>query len=94
MKWIKLIVFGVALTCSSAAIAQDDVQTRENAVKRDQEAKAAKQAEYDAHRDHLEDIQDKATRKRMKKNLKKSQRISQGKQIPWYKRMFRKRRTH
>lgn len=93
MNWIKIFVLGVALTCSTGAIAQDDVQTRENAVKRDQEAKAAKQAEYEAHRDHLEEIQDKATRKRMKKNLKKSQRISQGKQIPWYKRIFRKRRT-
>lgn len=93
MNWIKIFVFGVALTCSTGSFAQDDVQTRENAVKRDQEAKAAKQAEYEAHRDHLEEIQDKATRKRMKKNLKKSQRISQGKQIPWYKRIFRKRRT-
>lgn len=93
MKWIKMIVCAVVLSVATTASAQDDVQTRENAVKREQEAKAAKQAEYDAHRDHLEEIQDKATRKRMKKNLKKSQRISQGKQIPWYKRVFRKRRT-
>jgi Ni/Co efflux regulator RcnB len=93
MKWIKMIVCAAALCLTTGASAQEDLQTRENAVKREQEAKAAKQAEYDAHRDHLEDIQDKATRKRMKKNLKKSQRISQGKQIPWYKRMFRKRRT-
>jgi Ni/Co efflux regulator RcnB len=93
MKWIKMTLLLAAMNLTMVAIAQDDVQTRENAVKRDQEAKAAKQAEYDAHRDHLEEIQDKATRKRMKKNLKKSQRISQGKQIPWYKRVFRKRRT-
>lgn len=93
MKWIKMTLLLAAMNLTMVAIAQDDVQTRENAVKRDQEAKAAKQAEYDAHRQHLEDIQDKATRKRMKKNLKKSQRISQGKQIPWYKRVFRKRRT-
>ncbi|MFZ4784782.1 MAG: hypothetical protein ACOYLH_04840 [Flavobacteriales bacterium] len=93
MKWIKMTLLIAAINFATGAMAQDDVQTRENAVKREQEAKAAKQAEYDAHRDHLEDIQDKATRKRMKKNLKKSQRISQGKQIPWYKRIFRKRRT-
>lgn len=72
--------------------AQDDNQTRANALEREKEAKAKKQAEYDAHREHISDLQGKKVQKRMKKNLKKSQRISQGKQVPWYKRVFRKKR--
>jgi UDP-N-acetylglucosamine:LPS N-acetylglucosamine transferase len=72
--------------------AQDDQQTRANALEREKAAKALKQAEYDAHREHISDLQGKKVQKRMKKNLKKSQRISQGRQIPWYKRIFRKKR--
>jgi len=35
--------------------------------------------------------QDKATRKRMKKTLKKAERHSWGNRAPWYKRWFRRK---
>jgi Flp pilus assembly protein TadB len=94
MKSTFKIFFFVLSFCLGAEqlSAQDDQQTRANALEREKEAKALKQAEYDAHREHIRDLQGKKVQKRMKKNLKKSQRISQGKQVPWYKRVFRKKR--
>jgi len=49
-----------------------------------------KQSEYKSRKDHHMESQDKATRKRMKKTLKKAERHSWGKQAPWYKRWFRR----
>lgn len=69
-----------------------DVQTPENALDRDKEERARIEAEYKAKHDHQNELQDKSTRKRMKRNLKRSQRQSWGKEIPWYKRVFRRRR--
>jgi len=72
---------------------QKDVQTRENAISKEKEAKALKQAEYAARSEHHSKLQDKATQKRMKKNLKRSQKHSWGKEVPWYKRIFRRKRV-
>ena len=89
----KALFFILILSFGTERVnAQDDKQTRANALEREKEAKAIKQAEYDAHREHISDLQGKKVQKRMKKNLKKSQKISQGKQVPWYKRVFRKKR--
>ncbi len=49
-----------------------------------------KQAEYNKSKDHHLKAQDKATRKRMKQTKKKAERHSWGKDVPWYKRWFRK----
>ena len=65
--------------------------TPENAGDQPNLDKARKQEEYNVKNDHHKDIQDDATRKRMKKNLKRSQKHSWGKEIPWYKRWFRKK---
>jgi len=54
---------------------------------------AERQAQYGAHKDHLTEIQSKETQKRMKKTLKKAQKHSQGKLVPWHKRVFRKRKV-
>lgn len=71
----------------------DDNQTVQNAEERKKAQLAEREAQYYSHRDHLKDIQTKKTQKRMKKNLKKAQKLSQGREIPWYKRLFRKRRV-
>lgn len=71
---------------------QENVQTRETAIDKEGAAKAEKQAAYVSRSDHHKKLQDKATQKRMKKNLKRSQKHSVGKEIPWYKRIFRRKK--
>lgn len=66
--------------------------TPEMGAQKQQAAKEAKRAEYNMRHEHHKNIQDKATQKRMKKNLKKAERHSWGKEVPWYKRWFRKER--
>jgi hypothetical protein len=72
---------------------QENVQTRETAIDKEGAAKAEKQAAYVSRSDHHKKLQDKATQKRMKKNLKRSQKHSVGKEIPWYKRIFRRKKA-
>jgi len=70
----------------------NDVQTPENAQEREAAKRAETEASYSEKRtSHLE-IQDKATRKRMKKTFRKAEQQARGRLIPWYKRLFRKRR--
>jgi biopolymer transport protein ExbD len=71
---------------------QENVQTPQNAMDKDKAIKAEKQGKYLGRRNHHYEIQDKATQKRMKENEKRALRISQGKDVPWYKRVFRKRK--
>ncbi len=49
-----------------------------------------KQAQYQGSKEAHKKKQDQATQKRMKKNLKRAQKHSWGKEVPWYKRWFRK----
>ncbi|MFN6379667.1 MAG: hypothetical protein ACK4WD_10345 [Flavobacteriales bacterium] len=71
---------------------EKDKQTRENAVDIKEEQRRQKESQYLEHREKIEDLQTKETKKRMKKNLKKAQKHSQGKSVPWHKRLFRKRK--
>jgi hypothetical protein len=64
--------------------------TPATARKKEVEALEKKQGEYDSRMEHHLKSQDKATRKRMKKNLRKARRMSWGKNVPWYKRWFRR----
>jgi hypothetical protein len=66
-------------------------QTPASAANKEQADKERKVGEYQNTKKHHQSIQDEATRKRMKKNLKKAERHSWGKGAPWYKRWFRKR---
>ncbi|MFM7234743.1 MAG: hypothetical protein ACKO7B_18205 [Flavobacteriales bacterium] len=80
---------------SDAAIAQrkgdnQNKVTPETARKKEAEKIEQQESEYQKRKDHHLEVQDKATRKRMKKNLRKAQRLSWGKDVPWYKRWFRK----
>lgn len=64
--------------------------TPETGAQKKEEQLDVKQGEYNKRKDHHLEIQDKATRKRMKKTKKKAERHSWGKEVPWYKRWFKK----
>jgi hypothetical protein len=59
------------------------------------EKKAARTLElqtgWDGAKDHHFTKQDRATRKRMKRTAKKSQRYRSGRHVPWWKRIFGRR---
>jgi len=100
MKALIIALFAAFALLSTPAEAQktpkkqrgSDVQTPENALDRDKADRAAIEAGYKDRKGHHDDLQDKATKKRMKQNYKRSQKQSWGKEIPWYRRMFRKRK--
>lgn len=66
--------------------------TPENAADADKKNRDMKVEQYNQKRDYHSKAQDKETRKRMKKNLKRAEKHSWGKDVPWYKRWFRRRR--
>lgn len=91
---IRLVVLSLVICSASPLAAQpkSDAQkvTPQTARKKEAEALEKKQTEYQSRRDHHMESQDKATRKRMKKNLRKTRKQSWGKNVPWYKRWFRR----
>ena len=94
LRIICLVVLYL-LVCSASQLAaqpKSDAQkvTPQTARKKEAEALEKKQTEYQSRRDHHMESQDKATRKRMKKNLRKARKQSWGKNVPWYKRWFRR----
>jgi hypothetical protein len=90
----RLLLFTVMQIAVLGAYAQkkSDAQkvTPQTARQKEADALEKKQNEYNSRKDHHLEVQDKATRKRMKKNLRKARRLSWGKNIPWYKRWFRR----
>lgn len=96
---IQIFLVGFLLINAESALAQrkgksgGDEQTVQNAEERKRAQLAEREAQYNGHREHLKDIQTKKTQKRMKKNMKRAKKISQGRDIPWHKRLFRKRRV-
>jgi type VI protein secretion system component VasK len=92
---LRILFLTIALiTLEQPLYAQKKKQTNQvtpqNAQKKKKENVEQKQAQYqDGKKAHVT-RQDKATQKRMKKNLKRAQKHSWGKDIPWYKRWFRK----
>ncbi len=93
-KFARLILMGMFLFAGALLSAQPkaDAEKVTPATARQKEAEALekKQGEYDSRMEHHLKSQDKATRKRMKKNLRKARRMSWGKNVPWYKRWFRR----
>jgi hypothetical protein len=53
--------------------------------------RAESESKLGAHRKHHLDIQDKATRKRMKRNERNRRRANKGRTLPFWKRWFRKK---
>jgi type VI protein secretion system component VasK len=99
MKWHYIIIcLGILVGTSATSVAQNKPEaqpaprTREDAIK-EQEAKtkAFDEGMEMGRKQHLK-RQDKATRKRMKKNMRKAQKHSWGKDVPWYKRWFHKKK--
>ncbi len=94
LRIIRLVVLYLLVGSASQLAAQpkSDAQkvTPQTARKKEAEALEKKQTEYQSRRDHHMESQDKATRKRMKKNLRKARKQSWGKNVPWYKRWFRR----
>ena len=90
----RLLLFTVMQIAVFGAYAQkkSDAQkvTPQTARQKEADALEKKQNEYNSRKDHHLEVQDKATRKRMKKNLRKARRLSWGKNVPWYKRWFRR----
>ncbi len=95
-----IVIFSVLALCTQEAHAQrskkrppkqTDVQTPANAKDAERANKAMKVSQYESKREMHYAKQDKATRKRMEQNMKRSQKQSWGKEVPWYKRVFRKR---
>lgn len=91
---IRLVMLAFLMCTALHAVAQpkSDAQkvTPQTARNKEAEALEKKQNEYQSRRDHHMESQDKATQKRMKKNLRKARKQSWGKNVPWYKRWFRR----
>lgn len=92
---LQMLFFSLLISIAADAVAQrkpdtGNKVTPESARKKDAEALEKQQSEYQKRKDHHLEVQDKATRKRMKKNLRKARKLSWGKDVPWYKRWFRK----
>jgi|688.fasta_scaffold2339610_2 Ni/Co efflux regulator RcnB len=94
VRIIKLVITALLIQVAFTCVAQPktDAQkvTPQTARKKEAESLEKKQNEYQSRKDHHLESQDKATRKRMKKNLRKARRQSWGKNVPWYKRWFRR----
>lgn len=93
---LLLLLFAFTLvTGLPEAQAQVKQQTAEEQIKEQQKAKKARekkiQGEMDAKQEHHRAIQTKKTRRRMKRNKRKSERMRMGKGEPFYRRWFRKK---
>lgn len=97
MRWLIIMCIGVALVASLPADAQSRQERKETERSMKEQAKAAEARErefdekYSMRKNKHVSGQDKATRKRMKANRKRSQREISGKSVPFYKRWFRKK---
>jgi hypothetical protein len=85
-----VVAFAIPVSIDAQNKSEGSKVTPQTARKKEAEALEKKQSEYQSRKDHHLDVQDKATRKRMKKNLRKARRQSWGKNVPWYKRWFRR----
>ena len=67
-------------------------RTVEESVRSAEEKKAAREAElrtsWNDAQDHHFRNQDRATRKRMRQNDRRRRRMRQGRQVPWWRRIF------
>ena len=67
-------------------------RTAEESIRSAEEKKAEREAElrtgwFDAQDNHFKK-QDKATRKRMRQNARRQKRVRQGRQVPWWRKIF------
>jgi hypothetical protein len=88
---VILLLAGSADLSAQREKKESNKVTPASAQKKDAGAMEQKQSDYRSRKDHHLESQDKATRKRMKKTLKKAERHSWGNRAPWYKRWFRRK---
>lgn len=92
-----IAIFGIH-SCSSSKHTkrrppkESSKPTVSDANQEEMTARAAKEEEYKTKKEHQLEIQDKATRKRMKKTYKKAEKQSWGMDTPWYKRIFQRKK--
>jgi hypothetical protein len=87
--WYFLLFALLAMNIPHASAQTKQIRKQEK--RQEKQAKGQEQMEEEGKKRHFE-IQDKATRKRMKRSLKEAERRKKGKTpVPWYKRMFRKK---
>ena len=67
---------------------QDNVVTPADGANKSAENKNRKWEEYETKKNHHNEIQDKATKKRMKESLKKSKSHGSPNRVPWYRKIF------
>ena len=91
---MKAFIFSFFFILSVAASAQpgNDVITPENAASRQQEQHDKIEKEYLNRVKQHQDLQGKKEKRRMKKHLKKSQRQRKTGNLPWYQRIWIRRR--
>jgi hypothetical protein len=94
--WYLLFIFTLSLGAQSAHSQKTSKRKakkeQRDAVGTDQKNKDRLDSGLTNSRSRHEKIQDKKTRKRMKRSAKKQKKLSSGKTAPFYKRWFRKRR--
>lgn len=86
--FISLISVTSQCTAQKRPPKQDNVVTPADGAKKNAENKNRKWEEYETKKTHHQEIQDKATKKRMKESLKKSKSHASPNRIPWYKKLF------
>ena len=93
--FLILLLFALGLSTPVDAQRRARKETKKSMkdqAERKAERKAALYGEYKQKENKHLEMQDKSTRKRMKANRKRQQRMASGKPLPFYKRWFRKKR--
>lgn len=87
-----ILLFVLFLSGAPSAVYGQTKAIEEQEKRQKKQKKSSEKAEEEARERHLK-IQDKETRKRMKRSLKEAERRKKGKNpVPWYRRIFNKKR--
>lgn len=96
MRYFRIVTAAVLLLaasdCSEVLAQKERSQSPKQQAKEQSRLRKEREDKIDkeikAREDYHDSIQDKATRKRMKRNERKSRRIARGKSAPFYHRWF------
>ena len=90
---LKVLIAGILLYCApSHLLAQPDVVTPGNAQQKMKEQHDQQEKKYLQEVKNHQDKQGKAGKKKMKKHLKQSRKLRRNQNLPWYRRLFRRRK--
>lgn len=90
---LKLVLISLFLGAATIqGLSQNDVVTPENARQKMKEQHDQEEKKYLEEVKKHQDKQGKAGKKRMKKHLKQSQKLRKTQNLPWHKRLFRRRK--